>query len=139
MRVLKITLASIGVVQLALGMILLIPGGFASVLGLERGPGWVDWQLAMAGARFLGFGAGMLLAARYPRRYAEWIWSMVAIQAIDWIATIGYLVGGAVALSQVTTASFLPLVFIAVLVRYAPRRRRDLIDRGLDRAHLDPT
>jgi len=122
MRLLKVTLVVIGVVQLALGVVLLIPGGFAALIGLERAPGWVDWQLGMEAARFLGFGVGMLLAAQRPQRYVEWIWAMVLVQAVDWTATIAYVIGGAVTLSQVATASFLPPVFIAVLAKYAPRR-----------------
>ena len=44
---------------------------------------------------------------------------MIGIQAVDWIGTIAYLVTGAVTITQVTTAAFLPVVFIVILGRFA--------------------
>lgn len=120
MKTLKITLRVIGVVQLILGALLLVPGLFASIVGLEQAPEWVNWMLAMFAARSIGFGYGMLVAARNPARNLAWIKAMIGIQAIDWIATIAYLTAGAVTISQVTTAAFLPLVFIVILTRTAP-------------------
>jgi len=127
-RLLSRTLAFIGVVQLVLGVVLLVPGLFARLIGLPDAPRWVDWQFAMAGARFLGFGAGMFVAAGDPARHRGWIRAMIGIQAIDWIATIAYLHGGAVTITQVSTAAFLPLVFIVVLARLAPRSDRRTFD-----------
>jgi hypothetical protein len=54
-----------------------------------------------------------------PRRHIVWIQAMIGIQAIDWIETIAYLVTGAVTITQVTTAAFLPVVFIVILGRFA--------------------
>ncbi len=119
MRFLKATLIIIGVVQLVLGIVFLVPGLFASTMGLEEAPGWVDWQFAMLGARFLGFAFGMFLASRDPRRHIAWIQAMIGIQAIDWVGTIAYLTTGAVTITQVTTAAFLPIVFIVILGRFA--------------------
>lgn len=120
MTALKRTLLLIGIVQLVLGTILLIPGLFPALLGLADVPPGVDWMFAMFGARSLGFAYGMVLAARDPHRHAAWIRTMIAVQAIDWLATVAYLVTGAVTLGQVTTAAFLPVVFIVLLVRLAP-------------------
>lgn len=117
MRILKRTLIVIGIVQVLLGVVLLIPGLMAAAVDLPEAPDWVDWLLAMFGARALGFGAGMFVAARDPGQHGAWIMTMIGVQAIDWIATISYLMTGAVTLSQVTTAAFLPVVFIALLVR----------------------
>ncbi|MEA2000405.1 MAG: hypothetical protein U9N84_00745 [Actinomycetota bacterium] len=75
----------------------------------------------MFGARALGFAYGMFHAARNPETHLEWIRAMIGIQAIDWIATIGYLVTGAVTMAQVTTAAFLPILFILILSRNSPR------------------
>lgn len=124
-KTLQTTLRIIAVVQFVLGTVLLIPGLFASVLGLAAAPGWVDWMLSMTAARAIGFGYGMLLAAREPRRHLAWIRAMVGIQAIDWLATVAYLVAGTVTIGQVTTAAFLPVVFIGLLVRLAPRSSAD--------------
>jgi hypothetical protein len=65
----------------------------------------------------------MFKAARSPDQAHSWIDTMIAIQAIDWIATIGYLAAGDVTLRQVSTASFLPAIFIVVLVWFHPRRQ----------------
>ena len=119
MRILKPTLVIIGVVQLVLGIVFLVPGLFASTMGLEEPPDWVNWQFAMLGARFLGFAFGMFLASRDPRRHLAWIQAMIGIQAIDWVGTMAYLTTGAVTITQVTTAAFLPLVFIVILGRFA--------------------
>ncbi|MEN8237965.1 MAG: hypothetical protein ABFR53_02060 [Actinomycetota bacterium] len=121
MNVLKVVLRVIGVVQLVLGAVLLVPGLFESVAGLDPAPEWVSWMFAMFAARSIGFGYGMLVAANNPEGNVAWIKAMIGVQAIDWIATIAYLATGAVTLSQVTTAVFLPLVFIFILARRLPR------------------
>lgn len=119
MRILKPTLIFIGVVQLVLGIVFLVPGLFATTMGLEEAPEWVNWLFAMLGARALGFAYGMFLASRNPQRHIAWIWAMIGIQAIDWIGTIAYLITGAVTITQVSTAAFLPVVFIVILGRFA--------------------
>jgi len=111
----------IGIVQLILGIAFLVPTGFQTMIGLDTAPGWVNWILVMSGARAIGFAYGMFLAAADPVRNREWIMAMIGIQVIDWVGTIGYLVTGTVTLAQVTTAAFLPVVFIAVLLRNLPR------------------
>ena len=119
---LKRTLVLIGVVQVVLGAVLLVPGLAATLLDLDPAPGWVDWMLVMFAARALGFGYGMFLAARDPQAHPGWIRAMVGIQVIDWVGTIGYLLAGQVTLAQVTTAAFLPVVFVAVLLARFPRQ-----------------
>jgi hypothetical protein len=58
----------------------------------------------------------MFVAAREdPAGQLPWLRSMVAIQLIDWGVTITYLLSGAVTLAHVSTAPFLPVVFIALL------------------------
>jgi hypothetical protein len=122
-RPLKLTLAVIGTVQLVLGLLFLI----APASG--RGPrpdtscaGWVNWLFAMMGARFLGYAYGMFVTARHPEPATAWIDTMIVIQAIDWIATIAHLVTGDVTLRQVTTASFMPALFVGALIWFHPRR-----------------
>ena len=111
------TLWAIALVQFALGAAFLaVPEQAAHTLGFSAAPGWTNWLFGMMGARFLGFGYGMVIAARDPQRARSWLTAMVAIQAIDWIVTLKYLLAGAVTLTQVSTAPFLPVVFIVVLL-----------------------
>ena len=116
----KRTVQLISVIQLVLGVALIVPGVVPMALNLEPAPGWVDWLFVMAGARSVGFAYGMFLAARQPERYRSWIQAMIGIQAIDWVGTIAYLVAGTVTIAQVTTAAFLPVAFVVVLVRSVP-------------------
>ncbi len=119
MRVLKATLIFIGLIQVVLGIIMIaLPNGFATASGFAEAPPWVNWLLAMFGARALGFGVGMFAASRNPVKHRSWIQAMVGVQAIDWVATLAYLGAGAVTLAQVSTAAFLPVVFLVVLGRY---------------------
>ena len=115
----------IGVVQLVLATIFaLAPAPFSALLGLPAAPEWVHWLFAMFSARAFGFGYGMFLAAREPERHRHWLLAMVGVQAIDWVATLFYLMRGAVSLAQVSTAAFLPVIFVGVLVLCYPRQRR---------------
>jgi hypothetical protein len=124
MRPLRITLVVIGTVQLFFGVLFLLsPGPTADLLGLgAAAPPWANWLFAMMAARFLGYAYGMFVTARAPRPNAAWIDTMIAIQVIDWLATLGYLVGGELTLRQVSTASFLPVLFVAALLWWHPRR-----------------
>ena len=121
-KMLSPTLRFIAVVQLALGLgFALAPEATASWLGLAPAPGWANWLLGMMAARFLAFGYGMWVAAQHPEQARLWIGSMVFVQAVDWLVTVKYLYLGAVTLAQVSTASFLPVLFILVLVLGMPR------------------
>jgi len=119
--VLRVTLGAIGAVQLILGLVFLfIPAQFASIVHLAAVPGWVPWMFAMFSARAFGFAYGMFLAMRQPEAHRAWIVSMILVQAVDWIVTVYFLLQGAVTLPQVSTASFLPIIFIGVLVARFP-------------------
>ena len=78
----------------------------------------------MFGARALGFAYGMFLALRQPEQHRDWIGAMIAVQAIDWLATIYFVLQGTVTLPQVSGASFLPIIFIVVLVTRYPRQKQ---------------
>ena len=124
-RMLRFTLRFIAVVQFVLGAAFLIaPERVASLLGLATTPGWANWMFGMMAARFLAFGYGMLVAARDPAGNLPWVGSMIVVQLIDWGVTFKYLLTGAVTLAQVSSASFLPLVFIALLWWGWPRPSR---------------
>jgi hypothetical protein len=124
MRALRTTLYVIGVFQLVFGLLFLIDAnGAAKLLNLgPSAPPWATWLLAMMGGRFLGYAYGMYVAARAPRIHVAWIDSMIAVQVIDWIATLKVLSTGQLDLQQVSTASFAPVLFIAALLWFHPRR-----------------
>lgn len=122
-RTLRITLYVIAAFQFFLGAAFLVaPSATADAFGLPAAPGWTNWLFAMMAARFLGYGVGMVVAARDPHRHRAWIDTMIAIQVIDWIATVAHLVGGDVTLRQVSTAAFMPLVFVGALLVLRPHR-----------------
>jgi hypothetical protein len=124
MRRLRITLLVIGVVQLFFGVAFLVaPRATAGLLGLhEAAPPWANWLFAMMAARFLGYAVGMFATARAAQPGNAWVDTMIAIQAVDWLATLTYLINGDVTLRQVSTASFLPVLFIVALLVWHPRR-----------------
>lgn len=121
-RVLTVTLWGIAAVQAVLGLgFLIAPAQTAAVLGFSPAPGWADWLFGMMAARFLAFAYGMGLAARNPAAARPWIGAMVVIQALDWLVTLRFLLAGAVTLAQVSTASFLPVIFVVVLLLCWPQ------------------
>jgi hypothetical protein len=121
--VLRITLAIIIAFQVLLGFaFLFFPAPFAASVGLEATPAWVPWMFAMFTARAWGFAVGLALAMRDPLRHRAWIAIMIGVQAIDWIATMVFVISGAVTLAQVSTASFMPELFIVALALTLPRR-----------------
>jgi hypothetical protein len=124
MRALRVTLITIGIFQLVLGALFLAaPATTARLLGLQpAAPAWATWLFAMMAGRFLGYAYGMFAAARAPWARRTWINTMIVIQAIDWLATIGYLSAGQLTLRQVSTAAFMPVLFIAALLWFRPRR-----------------
>lgn len=115
-RALPHTLRGIAGVQVVLGLAFaLAPERAAQALDLPPAPGWAHWLLGMMAARCLAFGWGFWQVAKRPESGRMWIQLMVFIQAVDWLVTLKYLALGAVTLSQVSTASFLPLLFILAL------------------------
>lgn len=125
MRPLRITLVVIGIVQAFFGVMFLVaPRATAELLGLGgAAPSWANWLFAMMAARFLGYAIGMFVAARSSRPNPAWINTMIFVQVVDWVATLAYVMSGSLTLQQVSTASFLPVLFIAGLVWWHPSRR----------------
>ncbi len=124
MRILRFMLIVIAAVQFFFGALFTFtPASAGGLLGLEpSAPGWVHWFFVMMGARFLGYGVGMLVAARDPLSHQSWINTMIGIQVIDWVATVGYLMAGDLPLGNVASALILPVVFVATLLWWHPRR-----------------
>lgn len=124
-RLLVFTLRFIAFVQAFLGLAFLIaPEATSELLGLKPAPGWANWLFGMMAARFLGFAYGMWIAAKDSAGARSWIVSMIAVQAVDWLVTLKYLANGAVTLAQVSTASFLPVLFVIALAVSLPRVHR---------------
>ena len=125
---LNATLWFVAFIQFTRGIAFLAaPEQAAQSLGLSVAPGWTNWLFGMMATRFLGFGYGMVTAVRHPEQARPWIKAMITIQAIDWLVTLKYLHSGAVTRVQVSTASFLPLVFVVLLLpRSAPVRASGL-------------
>lgn len=133
MRSLRFMLRFIAVVQFFFGVLFtLAPGAAGGLLGLEpTAPGWVEWLFVMMGARFLGYGVGMLVASRDPLAHQSWINTMIGIQAIDWVATVVFLLAGDLPLSHVLSALVLPVIFVAALTWWHPRRSAGAPATGL--------
>lgn len=122
---LSFLLRFIGVVQLFFGILFTFaPARAGALLGLEPSAtsDWVQWLFVMMGARFLGYGVGMFVAARDPLHHRSWIDTMIGIQVIDWVATVGFLVAGDLPLIRVASALILPVVFVGGLLWWHPRR-----------------
>jgi len=113
----KVVVGLIAAIQLVLGVLMIFaPAQFADFSGLAKAPEWTAWLFAMFGARCLGYAVGLVAAMRDPIANRLWLQTMIGIQAIDWIATIGYLAAGTVTLGRVKTAAVAPLFFIAMLL-----------------------
>jgi hypothetical protein len=124
MRGLRFVLRFIGVVQFFFGALFTFaPAAAGTILGLgPAAPGWAEWLFVMLGARFLGYGVGMLVAARNPDGNLAWINTMIGIQVVDWLATVGFLLAGDLPARSVASAVVLPMVFVAGLTWWHPRR-----------------
>lgn len=134
MRSLRFMLRFTGVVQLFFGVLFTFaPAAASTVFRLHpTAPSWVDWLFVMMGARFLGYGFGMFVAAHDPRANVAWINTMIVVQIADWLSTIGYLLAHDVSFSNVAPAAVLPVVFVGGLLLWHPRRLARLA--RLDRA-----
>jgi hypothetical protein len=97
---------------------------YPDAVGLDPVPAWAPWIFALFSARALGFAAGMVLAIRDPFRHRPWIAIMIGVQAIDWISTLVAVLQGGLTIAQVSTAGFMPILFIVALVLTFPRRAR---------------
>ncbi|MCB2177663.1 MAG: hypothetical protein KQH57_17785 [Actinomycetales bacterium] len=125
-RALRAVVRVVAAFQLVLGAAFLVaPGATASALGLAPAPGWTNWLFAMMAARFLGYGVGMLAVARDPGRHRLWLDTMIGIQVVDWVATAGHLAARDVTFAQVSTAAFLPVVFVAAMLALRLRLPRE--------------
>jgi len=123
--ILRITLGVIAAFQAGFGLLFLFaPAAYPSLVGLDPVPAWAPWMFALFSARALGFAAGMVVAIRDPYRNRSWIAIMIGVQATDWISTVVAVVQGSLTVAQVSTAGFMPILFIVALALTFPRRSR---------------
>ena len=125
---LQITLVVVGIAQIFFGVAFTFaPVKFSSMLGLVPAPQWAYWMFSMFGARCFAFAYGMWLAMRNPIKNIHWIQAMIAVQIVDWLGTLYYLANGGISLAQVASASYLPLIFIILLVIFYPREKTNTL------------
>ena len=121
---LQITLVVVGIAQIFFGVAFTFaPAKFSAMLGLSPAPEWAYWMFSMFGARCFAFAYGMWLAMRNPIKNIHWIQAMIVVQIVDWLGTLYYLANGGITLAQVASASYLPLIFIILLVIFYPREK----------------
>ena len=121
---LQITLVVVGIAQIFFGVAFTFaPAKFSAMLGLSPAPQWAYWMFSMFGARCFAFAYGMWLAMRNPIKNIHWIQAMIVVQIVDWLGTLYYLANGGITLAQVASASYLPLIFIILLVIFYPREK----------------
>jgi hypothetical protein len=121
--ILRTTLGVVAAFQIGFGALFLIaPNFYGSMVGLAPVPDWAPWMFAMFSARAFGFAAGMIVAIREPERHRAWIAIMIGVQALDWLATMALVINGTLTLPQVSTAAFMPVLFIVSLLVSFPRR-----------------
>jgi len=122
--VLRITLGVIAAFQFAFGMLFLVaPQFYPGLVGLAAAPAWTGWIFGLFGARALGYAVGMVLTIRNPLGHRGWIATMIGVQAIDGAVTLAFVGMGVLTLAQVSTAGFMPIVFIIALALTFPRAR----------------
>lgn len=125
MRLLQIALALIALTQISYGAVLLVdPAILVRVLGTtDPVPVWADYILFTAGARFIGYGIGMLAAAYQPTRHRLWITTMIMIQLVDLIATLVFCADDQLSVHRVGMTILLPAIWVAVLATTLWRSR----------------
>ena len=125
---LQITLVVVGIAQIFFGVAFTFaPAKFSAMLGLSPAPQWAYWMFSMFGALCFAFAYGMWLAMRNPIKNIHWIQAMIVVQIVDWLGTLYYLANGGITLVQVASASYLPLIFIILLVTFYPREKTNTL------------
>ncbi|OBB81471.1 hypothetical protein A5760_16430 [Mycobacterium colombiense] len=117
MRIERAILATVGIIQIICGtMYLARPTAVGAMLGAaSAAPPWVNFVLATAGARFIGYGIGMLAAAKAPPRHQLWITTMLGIQSVDLVATLIYVANGSLPDRHFLFGAALPLLWVGLL------------------------
>jgi hypothetical protein len=118
MRFLRVMLVVLGIIQIVSGTLYLATpsAAVAAMLGVQTAaPPWLCFVLATAGARSVGYGVGMLAAARTPWRHQLWINTMLGIQIVDFLAILMYRADGNLTLRHLGPTAALPLLWVVIL------------------------
>ena len=119
----KALLWLIAISQFALGaLIIIIPQQFFLMMGLSSPPLDNNYMLGMLGARFLAYGAGMVMLARQPTPNLFWIRNMIFVQLVDFAVGAFYLFIGVIGLSVVAFPMFNAALFSTLLWFWFPNR-----------------
>ncbi len=131
MRFVRATLIIVGIIQIGAGAIYLAtPAATTAMLGVApQAPPWFGFVSATAGARFIGYGIGMLAAARSPHQHVLWIDTMIAIQAVDLIAVLVYRANGSLPAQHFAASVVLPLLWVILLGWIRVRIHRTTLGR----------
>lgn len=119
----KALLWLIAISQFALGaLIIIIPQQFFLMMGLSSPPLDNNYMLGMLGARFLAYGAGMVMLARQPTPNLFWIRNMIFVQLVDFSVGAFYLSVGIVSIDVVAFPMFNAALFSTLLWFWFPNR-----------------
>lgn len=125
MRKLKYLMTVVGAIQLILGVLyLLAPHQMLAWMGHSAIANDIAYPLGMLAARFLGYGALLILAARNPERHRPLILGMVAIQLIDLGVGAFYTLNGTVTISLSAFPMFNAFWIALLLWWWRPSVRR---------------
>jgi hypothetical protein len=113
---LKIVLWIVALSQFVLGALtLFLPLQFAGWMGLPTPPAADGYLLAMLGARFVGYGLGLVWLARQPLPDRFWVRNMALIQLLDLAAGLVYVAAALVPLAAAVFPMFNAALFATLL------------------------
>jgi hypothetical protein len=122
---LRVMLAILGLVQIASGaMYFVAPHTAVGMFGITSFPDGFGFVLATAGGRSIGYGIGLLAAARRPWSHRLWINVMLGIQIVDFVSVTAYLAQGGLSMHKVGPFALLPVLWIVILGWTSLRSRR---------------
>lgn len=108
--------------QLVLGLAFLaFPSAMAATMGIEPPTRGAHYIFAMLSARFLVYGAVMLMINRALARHRLWLDGMAAIQAIDLAAGLFFCADGSVSWTSAGFPMFNAALFLIALLAVRPK------------------
>ncbi len=124
MKKIQVLLWVVGIAQLALGLVyLLSPNAMLHWMGHSAVAPDIAYPLGMLSARFLVYGALLLIAARSPGEHRLLILGMIWIQATDLAVGLCYTLQGTVNLALSGFPMFNATVIALALWRWLPVHR----------------
>lgn len=125
MKKVKILLSVVGVVQLVLGALyLLVPNSLLHWVGHSPVADDIAYPLGMLSARFLVYGALLLLAVRNPEENRTIIQGMFWIQIIDLAVGLFYTLQGTVGIALSGFPMFNATLFALLLWLWMPEPKQ---------------